>query len=58
MATEIKHVGKLAKNRRKVVVAYRVIPGENPPMNALVIDTATLTDSDHDVLMRTVENNA
>jgi hypothetical protein len=58
MATEIKHVGKLAKNRRKVVVAYRVIPGENPPINALVIDTATLTDSDHDVLMRTVENNA
>ena len=39
---EIKHVGRLKKNNRKVVVAYRVIPGENPPANALVIDTATL----------------
>ena len=31
---EIKHVGRLKKNNRKVVVAYRVIPGENPPASA------------------------
>ena len=55
---EIKHVGRLKKNQRKVVVAYRVIPGENPPVNALVIDTATLSDADHDVLIKTVENNS
>mgnify|MGYP001424031146 CR=1 FL=1 len=28
---EIKHVGRLKNNQRKVIVAYRVIPGENPP---------------------------
>jgi hypothetical protein len=55
---EIKHVGRLKKNNRKVVVAYRVIPGENPPANALVIDTATLTDADHDTLIKTVESNS
>jgi|TARA_Y100000389_G_C17463742_1_gene523773 hypothetical protein len=55
---EIKHVGRLKTNNRKVVVAYRVIPGENPPANALVIDTATLRDEDHDVLIKTVESNS
>lgn len=55
---EIKHVGRLKSNQRKVIVAYRVIPGENPPKNALVIDTATLRDEDHDVLINTVEGNA
>jgi hypothetical protein len=55
---EIKHVGRLKKNNRKVVVAYRVIPGENPPANSLVIDTATLSDADHDTLIKTVEGNS
>jgi hypothetical protein len=55
---EIKHVGRLKKNQRKIIVAYRVIPGENPPVNSLVIDTATLSDADHDVLIKTVESNS
>lgn len=55
---EIKHVGVLKTNNRKVVVAYRVIPGENPAQNALVIDTASLADADHDTLIRTVESNS
>ena len=55
---EIKHVGILKENQRKVVVAYRVIPGENPPKNSLVIDTATLSDADHDTLIKTVEGNS
>ena len=55
---EIKHVGRLKTNSRKVVVAYRVIPGENPPVNSLVIDTATLNDADHDTLIKTVEGNS
>lgn len=54
---EIKHVGVLKANQRKVIVAYRVIPGENPPSNAIVIDTASLADADHDSLIQTVENN-
>lgn len=55
---EIKHVGVIKNNNRKVVVAYRVIPGETPPQNALVIDTASLSDSDHDTLIRAVESNS
>ena len=55
---EIKHVGVLKNNQRKVIVAYRVIPGENPPTNSIVIDTASLSDSDHDTLIRAVESNS
>lgn len=55
---EIKHVGVLRANQRKVVVAYRVIPGENPPKNSIIIDTASLGDADHDTLIRTVESNS
>ena len=55
---EIKHVGRLKDNQRKVVVAYRVIPGENPPENSLVIDTAGLSDADHDSVIKAVESNS
>lgn len=55
---EIKHVGRMVSNQRKVVVAYRVIPGENPPENSLVIDTTSLSDADHDTLIKTVESNS
>ena len=34
---EMKHVGRLTTNNRKLVVAYRVIPGE--PDHCLVIHT-------------------
>jgi|TARA_B100000212_G_scaffold309387_1_gene259758 hypothetical protein len=56
--SETKHVGRLKANQRKVVVAYRVIPGEDTPTNSLVIDTASLSDADHDTLIKTVESNA
>ncbi len=55
---DIKHVGRLKTNQRKVVVAYKVIPKEDPAVNALIIDTATLDDADHDALINTVEGNA
>ena len=56
--SETKHVGRLKANQRRVVVAYRVIPGEDTPTNSLVIDTASLNDADHDTLIKTVESNA
>ena len=56
--SEIKHVGRLKSNQRKVVVAYRVIPGEETPTNSLVIDTASLSDADHETLIKTVESPA
>ena len=55
---EIKHVGRFKDNQRKVVVAYRVIPGDAEAKSALVIDTASLGDADHDTLMKTVESPA
>tara|TARA_B100001287_G_scaffold89254_1_gene74780 strand:- start:358 stop:1014 length:657 start_codon:yes stop_codon:yes gene_type:complete len=55
---DIKHVGRLKTNQRKVVVAYKVIPNEDPAVSALIIDTATLDDADHDALINTVEGNA
>ena len=55
---EIKHVGRLKANQRKVIVAYRVIPGEKEAESALVVDTASLADADHDTLIKTVESPA
>ena len=56
MAQEIKHVGRLTTNNRKLVVAYRTIPGE--PDNCLVIHTESLDAADHDTLINMVESNA
>lgn len=52
----LKHVGKDAKTNRKVVVAYRVVPGE--PDNCVIIKTESLDAASHDALMTTVESNA
>lgn len=52
----IKHVGRLLKNRRKVIVAYKVVPGE--PENCVVVNTESLDAADHDTLMTLVESNA
>ena len=53
---EIKHVGRLTTNNRKLVVAYRVVPGE--PENCLVIHTESLEAADHDTLINMVESNS
>lgn len=52
----IKHVGRMVKNKRKVIVAYRVVPGE--PENCVVVTTENLDSADHDVLIKTVESDA
>jgi hypothetical protein len=52
----IKHVGRMVKNQRKVIVAYRVVPGE--PENCVVVTTENLDSADHDVLIKTVESDA
>jgi hypothetical protein len=52
----IKHVGRLKANQRKVAVAFRVLP--NDPDHALIVDTATLSDADHDSLMKLIESDA
>jgi len=52
----LKHVGRLVSNRRKVAVAYRVLP--NDPNNCLIVDTASLSDDDHASLMSLIESDA
>ena len=52
----LKHVGRMAKNQRKVVVAYNVVPGE--PDSAVVVTTENLSADEHDSLMKLVESPA
>lgn len=52
----LKHVGRVAANRRKVVVAYRVVPDE--PENCVVVTTENLSADEHDALMKSVESAA
>lgn len=53
MANTMKHVGKMANNGAKVVVAYRTLPGDSS--SALVIGTNSLSDTWHDALMNLVQ---
>jgi hypothetical protein len=53
---DLKHVGRLVTNKKRVVVAFRTLPGD--PNSALVIGTESLRDQDHDALIKVVESNA
>jgi len=52
----IKHIGRIASNKRKVIVAYRVVPNE--PENAIVVTTENLMAEEHDALIKLVESDA
>lgn len=52
----LKHTGRLKGNQRKVVVAYKVVPGE--PENCVVVTTENLDADQHDTLMRTLESSS
>jgi hypothetical protein len=52
----LKHVGRIAANKRKVVVAYRVVPDE--PENCVVVQTENLSADEHDALIKAVESAA
>lgn len=51
-----KHVGRIKTNRRKVIVAYRTVPGE--PENCIVVTTENLMAEEHDALMKLIESDA
>lgn len=50
----MKHVGRLITTGRKVLIAYRTLPGD--AYSCLVIDTASLDDSQHNSLIQLVES--
>jgi hypothetical protein len=52
----LKHVGRITSTKRKVIVAYRVVPNE--PDNCIVVTTENLMADEHDSLMKLVESDA
>lgn len=52
----LKHVGRHTKSKRKVVVAYKVVPGESE--NCICVTTENLNADEHDSLMKLVESDA
>lgn len=52
----LKHVGRMKNNQRKVIVAYRTIPGDAE--SAVVVTTENLAADEHDSLMKLIESNA
>jgi hypothetical protein len=54
--SSLKHVGRLVANKRRVVVAYRVVPNE--PENCIIVSTESLEAADHDSLIKLVESPA
>ena len=52
---DLKHVGRIKTNKRKVIVAYRTLP--NDPYNCLVVLTESLDSDMHDKLIELVQSN-
>ena len=53
---EIKHVGRIKATNKKVVVAYRTLPGD--AYSALVVPTENMPDVYHDALINLVDSSA
>jgi len=49
-----KHLGRMIKSKKRVIVAYRVVPEEAD--NCIVVNTETLDAGEHDTLMNLVES--
>lgn len=52
----LKHIGRIARNGRKVIVAYKVVPNE--PDQCIVVTTENLMAEEHDTLIKLVESPA
>jgi hypothetical protein len=52
----LKHVGRVTTNQRKVIVAYRTVPGDAD--SCIVVTTENLMADEHDSLIKLVESNA
>jgi hypothetical protein len=53
---DLKHIGRSKTTGKKVLVAYRTLPGD--AYNCLVIPTENLSDANHDALIQLVESPA
>lgn len=52
----LKHVGRVKRNQRKVVVAYRTLPDDGE--HCVVVTTENLSADEHDTLMKAVESDS
>lgn len=52
----LKHVGRTINQKRRLIIAYRTLPGESD--SCLAIPTDNLPADEHDALMQVVESNA
>lgn len=52
----LKHVGRIKSTNKKVLVAYRTLPGD--AYSALVIPTESLSDDQHNAIINLVESPA
>jgi hypothetical protein len=55
MAIPLKHIGRMIRNKAKVLVVFRTLPGESN--YALIIPVSQLSDSYHDSIMKLVEED-
>jgi hypothetical protein len=53
---ELKHVGRQINNKRRCIVAYRVVPNDSE--YCLVVNSDSLDAEQHDSLMKLVESNS
>lgn len=56
MAQSLKHVGRMRASNKKVLVAYRTLPGD--AYSALVVPTENLPDDMHNAIINLVESPA
>lgn len=56
MAQSLKHVGRMVSTNKKVLVAFRTIPGD--AYSCLVIPTESLSDDQHNAIINLVESPA
>ena len=56
MGNQLKHVGRMRQTGRKVLVAFRTLPGD--AYNCLVVPTESLDDSYHNAIINLVESSA
>ena len=56
MAQNLKHVGRMLTSKKKVLVAFRTLPGD--AYSCLVIPTESLSDDQHNAIINLVESPA
>lgn len=50
----LKHIGRIIKSKKRVAVAYRVVPGD--ANSCIVVPTESLMAEEHDSLMKLIES--